>query len=135
MWLRSLWFLLKGFPSAFTLVMDLETNPSNVMNNFSYFWFPKCLNSLRELSAKWMRKNLQIRKSMFFGYHIWLLSLFSYIDSRFYLFQNGWVADIYTGKLDLDQDLEKIDRLVGNLSLMADQKNNLKGRCIWLFNL
>ena len=69
------------------------------------------------------------------GYHIWLLSLFSYIDSRFYLFQNGWVADIYTGKLDLDQDLEKIDRLVGNLSLMADQKNNLKGRCIWLFNL
>ena len=43
-------------------------------------------------------------------------------------FQDGWVADIYTGRLDPYSDLEKLDQLVLELERMADNKHYLKGK-------
>ena len=44
------------------------------------------------------------------------------------LLQDGWVADIYTGKLDPLTDLTKIDQLVLELESMAERKHYLKGK-------
>lgn len=48
--------------------------------------------------------------------------------------QDGWVADIYTGKLDPITDLEKIDRLVTQLQTEAEKKTILKGVDAWWTN-
>ena len=44
------------------------------------------------------------------------------------LLQDGWVADIYTGRLDPLTDLTKIDQLVLELESMAERKHYLKGK-------
>ena len=56
-----------------------------------------------------------------------------YYNKRFFphfilSFQDGWVADIYTGRLDPYSDLEKIDQLVLELERMAENKHYLKGK-------
>ena len=42
-------------------------------------------------------------------------------------FQSGWVADIYTGSFQPDNDLQHLDKLVESLQELSDQNKILKG--------